>query len=117
MGHVRFVDADGALGQPHELVSSWAPGMPVWHGTLDGVPLVVQVRPMANGIRLAHQGIEITVNVYTETEATAARLMPINTAADGSSTWIVLESACPSVPITTAMDTRPVMESPIASFG
>jgi propionyl-CoA carboxylase alpha chain len=79
---VRFVDADGTLGQPHELVSSWAPGMPVWHGTLDGVPLVVQVRPMANGIRLAHQGIEITVNVYTETEAAAARLMPINTAAD-----------------------------------
>jgi propionyl-CoA carboxylase alpha chain len=37
---------------------------------------------MANGIRLAHQGIEITVNVYTETEAAAARLMPINTAAD-----------------------------------
>ena len=56
--------------------------MPVWYGTLDGVPLVVQVRPMDNGIRLAHQGIEITVNVYTETEATAARLMPINTAAD-----------------------------------
>jgi propionyl-CoA carboxylase alpha chain len=79
---VRFVDADGGLGQPHELVSSWAPGMPVWHGTLDGVALTVQVRPMANGIRLAHQGIEITVNVYTETEATAARLMPINTAAD-----------------------------------
>jgi len=79
---VRFVDADGALGHPHELVSSWAPGMPVWHGTLDGVPLAVQVRPMDNGIRLAHQGIEITVNVYTETEAAAARLMPINTAAD-----------------------------------
>ncbi|MGB3448274.1 MAG: acetyl/propionyl/methylcrotonyl-CoA carboxylase subunit alpha [Xanthobacteraceae bacterium] len=79
---VRFVDADGGLGQPHELVSSWAPGMPVWHGTLDGVALAVQVRPMANGIRLAHQGIEITANVYTETEAAAARLMPINTAAD-----------------------------------
>ncbi|MGN6310879.1 MAG: acetyl-CoA carboxylase biotin carboxylase subunit [Xanthobacteraceae bacterium] len=79
---VRFVDADGTLGQPHELVSSWAPGMPVWHGSLDGVPLSVQVRPMDSGIRLAHQGIEITVNVYTETEATAARLMPINTAAD-----------------------------------
>jgi propionyl-CoA carboxylase alpha chain len=79
---VRFVDADGALGQPHELVSSWTPGTPVWHGTLDGVALAVQVRPMDNGIRLAHQGIEITVNVYTETEAMAARLMPINTAAD-----------------------------------
>jgi len=79
---IRFIGADGAAGNPHELVSSWVPGMPVWHGTLDGVALAVQVRPMANGIRLAHQGIEITANVYTETEATAARLMPINTAAD-----------------------------------
>ncbi len=79
---VRFVEADGTLGQPHQLVSGWAPGMPVWHGALDGVALAVQVRPMANGIRLAHQGIEVTVNVYTETEAAAARLMPINTAAD-----------------------------------
>ncbi|MCO5131234.1 MAG: acetyl/propionyl/methylcrotonyl-CoA carboxylase subunit alpha [Xanthobacteraceae bacterium] len=79
---VRFVEADGMLSQPHQLASSWTPGMPVWHGTLDGVPLAVQVRPMANGIRLAHQGIEVTVNVYTETEAAAARLMPVNTAAD-----------------------------------
>jgi len=79
---VRFIGDDGSVGTPHALVSSWAPGMPVWHGTLDGVPLAMQVRPMANGIRLAHQGIEITVNVYTETEAAAARLMPINTAAD-----------------------------------
>ena len=79
---IRFIGADGAAGNPHELVSSWVPGMPVWHGTLDGVALAVQVRPMANGIRLSHQGIEVTVNVYTETEAAAALLMPVNTAAD-----------------------------------
>src|SRR5580704_9991858 len=27
---VRFVDADGTLGRPHHLVSSWGPGAPVW---------------------------------------------------------------------------------------
>ncbi|MGB3864435.1 MAG: acetyl/propionyl/methylcrotonyl-CoA carboxylase subunit alpha [Xanthobacteraceae bacterium] len=79
---VRFINADDSVGSPHELVSSWAPGVPVWHGTLDGVALAVQVRPAASGIRLSHEGIEVTVNVYTETEAAAARLMPINTAAD-----------------------------------
>src|ERR1700726_4068005 len=30
---VRFVGADGTLGQPHHLVSPWVPGEPVWHGT------------------------------------------------------------------------------------
>jgi propionyl-CoA carboxylase alpha chain len=79
---IRFIGADGTLGSPHELVSAWVPGEPVWQGNIDGVAVAVQVRPMANGIRLAHQGIEVTVNVYTETEAAAARLMPVNTAAD-----------------------------------
>jgi propionyl-CoA carboxylase alpha chain len=79
---VRFVGADGALGQPHHLVSPWTPGDPVWHGTLDGQPVAMQVRPIANGFRLAHQGFEVAVNVFTESEATAARLMPLKTAAD-----------------------------------
>src|SRR5580700_9972601 len=33
---VRFVGADGALGQPHRLVSPWVPGDPVWQGSVDG---------------------------------------------------------------------------------
>ncbi|MGN6286883.1 MAG: acetyl-CoA carboxylase biotin carboxylase subunit [Afipia sp.] len=78
---VRFVEADGNLGQPHTLVSSWKPGDPVWQGTLDGLPVVVQVRAMPNGFRLIHQGYEVPVQVYTETEATAARLMPVNSSA------------------------------------
>jgi propionyl-CoA carboxylase alpha chain len=42
----------------------------------------MQVRPIANGFRLAHQGFEVAVNVFTESEAAAARLMPVATAAD-----------------------------------
>ena len=42
----------------------------------------MQVRPVLNGFRLAHQGFEVAVQVFTETEATAARLMPVTTASD-----------------------------------
>jgi propionyl-CoA carboxylase alpha chain len=75
-------DNDGTLGQPHHLVSPWVPGEPVWHGTIDGHSLAMQVRPIPNGFRLAHQGFEVAVNVFTETEATAARLMPVGAKAD-----------------------------------
>src|SRR6266404_1315582 len=79
---VHFVGADGAVGKPHHLVSSWAPGEPVWQGTIDGAMLAVQARPIANGIRLAHQGVEVPVYVFTEAEAASARLMPVVAAAD-----------------------------------
>jgi propionyl-CoA carboxylase alpha chain len=78
---VRFV-TDGAAGQPHHLVSPWKPGDPVWQGTIDGLLIAVQVRPINNGVRLAHQGVEVPVYVFTEAEAASARLMPVVTAAD-----------------------------------
>ena len=78
----RFVEADGAMGQPHRLVSSWKPGDPVWQGRIDGEGMAMQVRPVLNGFRLAHQGFEVAVQVFTETEAMAARLMPVTTASD-----------------------------------
>ncbi len=78
---VRFV-TDGVAGNPHHLVSSWKPGDPVWEGTVDGALLAVQVRPIPNGVRLAHQGVEVPVYVFTEAEAASARLMPVVTAAD-----------------------------------
>ncbi|NVN86703.1 MAG: acetyl/propionyl/methylcrotonyl-CoA carboxylase subunit alpha [Rhodopseudomonas sp.] len=79
---VRFVGADGALGQPHLLVSPWMPGDPVWQGTIDGYPIAVQVRPIPNGVRLAHQGYEVAVNVFTEREASSARWMLVGNKAD-----------------------------------
>jgi propionyl-CoA carboxylase alpha chain len=78
---VRFV-TDGIAGNPHHLVSAWKPGDPVWEGNVDGVLIAVQVRPINNGVRLAHQGVEVPVYVFTEAEATSARLMPVVTAAD-----------------------------------
>jgi len=78
---VRFV-SDGAAGNPHHLLSSWKPGDPVWEGTVDGSLIAVQARPIPNGVRLAHQGVEVAVYVFTEAEAASARLMPVVTAAD-----------------------------------
>jgi propionyl-CoA carboxylase alpha chain len=79
---VRFVDAEGKVGNAHLLQSPWKPGDPVWRGTIDGHLIAVQARPIPNGIRLAHQGVEVPVYVFTETEAASARLMPVATASD-----------------------------------
>src|SRR3974390_562365 len=51
-------------------------GAAVGAGTIDGTPLAVQVRATPNGFVLAHHGVEAHTYVYTEREATAARLMP-----------------------------------------
>jgi propionyl-CoA carboxylase alpha chain len=79
---VRFIGSDALPGNPHNLVSNWVPGQPVWQGTIDGQFVAMQVRPINNGFRLAHQGFEIPIYVFTETEATSARLMPVVSAAD-----------------------------------
>ena len=79
---VRFIGTDGLPGNPHQLVSNWTPGEPVWQGKIDGSLVAMQVRAIPNGIRLAHQGYEVPVNVFTEGEAAAARLMPVTSAAD-----------------------------------
>src|SRR5690606_16605832 len=79
---VRFVDADESAGEAHRLLSRWAPGQPVWEGTFDAHPIAMQVRPITGGFRLAYQGFEAAVSVFTQTEAAAARLMPVATVTD-----------------------------------
>jgi propionyl-CoA carboxylase alpha chain len=66
----------------HVLVSAWRPGDAVWRGTIDNEPIVVQVRPILNGFDLTHRGVEVRAYVYTESEAAAARLMPVKKVAD-----------------------------------
>ncbi|MBO4225293.1 acetyl/propionyl/methylcrotonyl-CoA carboxylase subunit alpha [Bradyrhizobium neotropicale] len=79
---VRFIGADGKVGRSHLLESPWKPGDPIWQGTIDGHFIAVQARPIPNGIKLAHRGVEVPVYVFTETEAASARVMPVTTAAD-----------------------------------
>lgn len=67
-----------------ELTSEWLPGEPVWSGTINDRQVAVQVRPILNGVNLAHGGVQAPVYVYTEREAELVALMPVKQAADTS---------------------------------
>jgi propionyl-CoA carboxylase alpha chain len=69
-------------GREVVLQSRWKPGDVLWSGTVDGAPVSVHVRPIANGFELAYRGVEAKAFVFTEREAAAARLMPLNRSAD-----------------------------------
>jgi propionyl-CoA carboxylase alpha chain len=62
--------------------SDWKPGDAIWTGSIDGKPVAVQVRSIPNGFALSYRGVETKALVYTESEATYARLMPAKKAAD-----------------------------------
>ena len=78
---VTFADAAPGEGT-YRLSSGWKPGDVLWSGTVNGRPVAVHVRPLANGFELAHRGVEAKAYVFTEREAAAVRLMPINKMAD-----------------------------------
>src|SRR3712207_4077952 len=52
-------------GTSWPVVSAWRPGEPVWIGTVRGAFIAVQVRPILNGIWLAHAGASSEARVYT----------------------------------------------------
>ena len=79
---MRFIDEARRGDRAASPDLDWKPGDPVWHGTVDGEPVAVQVRAIPNGFLLAHRGIETTAFVYTESESAAARLMPVKVATD-----------------------------------
>jgi len=64
--------------------SDWEPGDPLWRGTVDGVEIAVQARPILNGYRLSHAGVEVDARVYTRREAALAALMIERKGVDGS---------------------------------
>jgi propionyl-CoA carboxylase alpha chain len=75
---ITFTDS----GHRHVVRSDWTPGAPVWQGTINGRPLAMQVRPILNGVALAHAGAAIDARVYTALEAELAALMPEKSVAD-----------------------------------
>ncbi|MGL4239664.1 MAG: acetyl-CoA carboxylase biotin carboxylase subunit [Beijerinckiaceae bacterium] len=81
-----IVSLDG--GAPSAVASNWLPGDPVWAGTVGDARIAVQVRPILNGVRLAHAGAEADARVYTRREAELAALMPEKKAADTSKTLL-----------------------------
>ncbi len=64
--------------------SDWKPGDPLWRGTVDGVEIAAQARPILNGYALSHAGAAADARVYTRREAALAALMIERKAADGS---------------------------------
>ncbi len=79
---VARLPAARGKGRAIAVASQWRPGEPVWHGSLDGEDLAVQVRPILNGVLLAHAGAFAAARVYTRREAELAALMPAKVAAD-----------------------------------
>jgi propionyl-CoA carboxylase alpha chain len=69
-------------GAASKFASKWLPGMPLWAGTIDGMPIAVHVRMIPNGFELAYRGVETKAFVYTAREARYARLMPVKTLSD-----------------------------------
>ncbi|WP_375459775.1 acetyl-CoA carboxylase biotin carboxylase subunit [uncultured Enterovirga sp.] len=67
---VAFAD-----GERLAVSSAWRPGQPVWTGTVGAKVLTLQVRPIRNGVRLAHAGTAVEARVYTRREADLAGLM------------------------------------------
>jgi propionyl-CoA carboxylase alpha chain len=83
---IDILDADGASRRKLTVASDWWPGQPVWQGRVGMDEFTVQIRPIANGVELAHGGAVLPVRVYTEREAELAALMPEKKAADSSKT-------------------------------
>jgi propionyl-CoA carboxylase alpha chain len=73
-----------ADGRKVEVHSDWKPGDPLWRGTIDGVDVAVQARPILNGYALSHAGVAVDARVYTRREAELAALMIERKGADGS---------------------------------
>jgi propionyl-CoA carboxylase alpha chain len=79
---VRLAASGKVEGRRYRLSSPWKPGDLLWRGTVDGAPVSVQVRPIANGFALSFRGVETKAYVFTEREAAYARLMPVKQVAD-----------------------------------
>ncbi|WP_062203302.1 acetyl/propionyl/methylcrotonyl-CoA carboxylase subunit alpha [Aureimonas sp. AU12] len=73
-----------AEGREVAVVSHWLPGQPVWHGTIDGADLTMQVRPILDGVALSHGGMSTEARVLMPRHAELAALMPVKLAADMS---------------------------------
>ena len=102
-------DGEGAIRIVHggdetefEVVSDWTPGMPVWHGRIDGDPVAVQLRAVLNGCKLSHRGVEVEAHVFTPREAEFARIMPEQASVDSSKTLL-----CPMPGLVVSINVEP----------
>jgi len=81
---IRHFDEKAEFVVECAVESTWVSGDPLWRGVLDDKKLIFQVRPILNGIRLSHGGLDQAARVFTVHEAEMAALMPIKQPPDTS---------------------------------
>ena len=81
---ITLLDENGAVQGRVHAESDWWFGQPIWFGTLDGITVAVQVRPILNGYDLSFRGIHLPAYIYSRREAELAALMPIKEPPDTS---------------------------------
>ena len=70
------------FGRERTIESQWQPGDPVWRGRIDGESLVAQITRIPNGYRISHAGAWVSAQVFSDREASLAKLMPATIVAD-----------------------------------
>jgi propionyl-CoA carboxylase alpha chain len=76
-----IVDVDG---RRIAIETDWSPGEPLFHGTVDGEAVAVQVDAVGSGWRLVHEGGQADMLVLTPRQAELYALMPVKAAPDTS---------------------------------
>ena len=71
-------------GREMQVETDWAPGRPVWRGTVDGRAVAATVAPRLAGVEIAHAGRAARVRVFTPREAELDALMPVKLPPDTS---------------------------------
>jgi propionyl-CoA carboxylase alpha chain len=71
-------------GATVSLLTDWVPGQPVWRGTLDGSPVLAQVRRCGHSVEVARRGNTRTARLLTRRAAELALLMPAKNDEAGS---------------------------------
>ena len=88
-------------GTEMAIESDWAPGAPLFTGTVDGVDLTVQIHRLAVGYRLSNGGFAIDLAVHHPRTAELAQLMPHKAPPDTSK---FLLSPMPGLVVALAVD-------------
>jgi len=71
-------------GKALTVSSDWRPGDLIWRGTVGKRSVVAQIRPVANGLRIAWKGMSVTARAMLPRIAELERLMPEKVAPDTS---------------------------------
>ncbi len=83
------------------VIGLWEPGQPLWTGMVGQEKVALQVRPIANGVRLFFRGAEAEARVYTPREAELAALMPQKTNSTSRKTLLCpMPGLVKSLPVT-----------------